>query len=287
MKNIKHISFAIMVTVALFHYSFGQDREVIVSGSVTDSAGEVIAKAMVILTSGMSVTPVSADTVYSTTDGNFTKKITVNQNAYGIAYRVLKDGYTTRIGYGDIDSTTIVDLGIIILAKTKYQKITVSGRVLDSTSGTPIENAVVRLSKTVSVVDTLYDSIYTNVNGEFSCKVEIAVLTGIQPRLAYLVTKKGYTQKYGAEIIQDSTIDLGDIKLLRNSVSISFKGMTGGTSAGPNHIDVFSIKGQLLFSGNESDFKKQLSKSMAYSQPIIIRYRMNKEIKCQKQIFLH
>lgn len=286
MKKIKHLSVAIVVIAALFQTSFGQDKEVAVSGSVTDSAGTAIADAMVILSSGISVDPLSADTVYTATDGSFTKKVTVNQNAYGIAYRVLKDGYTTRFGYGAVDSTNIVDLGTIILAKGNSQKITVSGRVLDSITGTPIEKAMVRLSGTVSITDTVYDSVYTDTDGKFSHEVTVGPWIGIQSRLIYLVTRDGYESKYGNEMIQGTSIDLGDIKLFKNSVSITYNNPTGGTLAGQNTIDVFSIKGQLLFSGKESNFKKQLLKNMAHSQPLIIRYRINKKLMYQKKIIL-
>lgn len=282
MKKVYYLFWTTLLFASLLQSAFGQDKEITVTGKVTDTAGTAIDQAMVILGSGLVS---SGDTVYTGNDGSFNTKITVNQNAYGIMYRISKTGFNAKTGYGMIDSTSnTVDLGTVVLTKGISQNITVSGRVVDSATGAPIENALVRLSTTISIVDTIYDSAYTDKDGKFS--KEMAPGIWIQPRLLYLVTKDGYLMKYGTEMIQGTTVDLGDIKLMKDPVSIALPNTLIKSQFTPNSITLYSLKGQLLYTGNELHLHTLLKRGIVNAQPVIAVYKQGNREVYRKSILL-
>ncbi len=277
MKKVNCFFWTTLLFTALLQSSFAQNKEITVTGKVTDTSGTAIPEAMVVLGSGL--TNINTDTVYTGNNGTFNTKVTVNQNAYGIMYRISKSGYNTKSGYGLIDTAgNTVDLGTVVLDHGITQDITVTGRVIDSVTGDPIENALVRLSTSLSIIDTLYDSTYTGSDGKFSHVMNPDMW--IQPRLLYLVTKDGYLPNYGIEKIQGTTVALGDIKLQKESVSITHPTTAVKSSNGRGWIALYSLRGQLLYSGKEVPIHHLVSRSVINkAQPIIeVHKRGNKKI---------
>lgn len=283
MKKVYYLFWTTLLFTSLLQSAFGQDKEITVSGKVTDSAGTAIPEAMVVMGTGLTN---YADTAYTANDGNFTKKIMVNQNAYGIMYQISKTGFSSKTGYGIIDSTNTVDIGTVVLSSGISQKITVTGRVIDSTTGDPIEEALVRLSTTLWITDTLYDSVYTDKEGKFSHQMDAGNLTGQQPRLLYLVTKSGYLQKYGLQLIQGVSIDLGDIKLMKDPVSISPTISIKKSQGDGTCMAIYSMKGQLLYSGKKINLNTLIARGIVRTQPVIVSHQQNHEKMNSKKILL-
>jgi hypothetical protein len=275
MKKVYHLFWTALLFASLIQPAFGQDKEITVTGKVTDTAGTAIPEAMVVLGGGIMIT---GDTAYTGNDGCFNTKINVNQNAYGIVYRISKSGYITKTGYGMIDSTNnTADLGTVALAKGISQKITVTGRVIDSTTGVSIENALVRLSTMQLITDTIYDSAYTDKDGKFSHEMDPS--TWVTPRLLYLVTKDGYQPKYGTANIVGTSVDLGDIRLAKDPVSIAHPNTILKSNITPTGIALYSLRGQLLFSGKEVHLPALVAQGIVNAQPVIAVYKQgNKEI---------
>ncbi len=257
---------------AFFFSSFGKD--ITVTGTVVDTADNKIEGALVRLTSRM--IGLDYDSVLTDADGKFSKKMTVRDNDRRISYIASKNGYQNAMGNKGIDSSSIIDLGKIVLRKGGGvgRTVTVTGRVVDSGSNEPIENARVVLS-TINVLNP--DTVNTNRSGRFSASVEIPASGSTNPIIIYAVFMENYNPKVGQKAVTLlPMVDLGTIKLIKSSVGInSVPRLKGGVSLKPNKLEIYTLKGQMIYSGLIKNHNFPYSLCISPQQPLIIRYKRN------------
>lgn len=286
MKKTK-LSLIILLILGIVIFANAQDKKVTVLGTVADTAGNPIDSAIVLITKdSISVNP-EFDTAYTGSDGNFSKEITVNDNAIGIRYAVSKKGYQTKWGYGQITGNTC-NLGTIVLYKSGSgtRTIHVFGSVYDQKTDLPVNEALVMLSTSGNIVDPP-ESTYTGTDGTFYKAMEIdsSGVGQVAPLLVYRVEKDGYNPANGSERIQKDTVDLGKITIMPDPMPIENGNPVSFTVAVPNNIAIYSIKGQLIYTGFEMNLDKLIHLGIiSQSQPIIITYKLNNEVLFRKKI---
>lgn len=208
-----------MTVGVCFSLALSQGVKKTVTGKVVDQGSQQgLEGVLIVLSTGVQdpvtgkiTIPVSIDSAYTDVNGVFTKDITVDQNAYGITYKITRYGYQAKNGYSLFTTATTLDLGTISLTPWQIRKITVTGTVLDTSTGNPVPQALVTL-KTSNIGIGKKDTVYADDKGNF--KIEIDV-TGnqITPILYYSVEKKGYLTKTGQAPILGLIVDLGKIFL--------------------------------------------------------------------------
>ncbi len=161
--------------------------------------------------------------------------------------------------------------------------IVISGNVVDSVSGDPISDAVVvLLSNAGTGVDTL-DTLFTDVSGGFSATVTVA---DDAMMVICVVIKEGYVINIGYGMIQSDNVDLGTIKLITDT-PIKYVNLTGfkkGLHAIPNNVVLYSLKGQILYSGTDLSLRSILPHGINRSQPLIAFYKFNNTFVYMKKI---
>ena len=171
--------------------------------------------------------------------------------------------------------------------------IPVIGTVVDSVTGSPIENALVLL---FDVNDTsqnpVPDTAYTGSDGKISDTVNCYVMwigDTILPNVTYTAYKDKYNEKSGTgEIdtsggIMNTKINLGTIELAPEIISIKYF-QTPIQKIAANSIAIYSIKGQLLYTGKDINLRILQSKGIARFQPLIICYKLNKIVVAREKI---
>lgn len=270
-----------LAVAGLFSVASAQTT-ITVSGTVKDSAtGQPIAQATILLTatdvttlmlSQGSLTNLKFDTVYTGADGSFSRAIhaTATQNILG--WMVTKTGYQMKYSiYPFTATTTTISLGTILLAgvnNSVKDTVTVSGTVVDSITGSPVANALVGMTGLLSL-DTTGNTVFTGANGTFSKKVIInnAATARI---LIYAVAKNGYTPGGGQAAITSKTINLGTIRLKPIVTVVVARPLA--TPSRANNLQIFSLRGQLLYAGPVVSAEKVLQ---TRHTPVIMNFRHN------------
>lgn len=276
-----------ILLLGMFSSAIGVEKEITVSGTVSDTAGNPIDSAIILITRDtVSVNP-TFDTIYSGPDGNFSKEIQVNDNAIGVAYAASKRGYETKYGYGQITGTTC-NLGTIVLRKSGSgtRTVHVFGSVYNARTNQPVNQALVILSTSGNIVDPP-DSAYSGTDGAFYKAIEIdsSGIGQVAPMLLYRIEKEGFLPAQGREMIRTDTVDLGKIDIEPNPTSIENGNPISFTVAVPNNISIYSLKGQLIYSGAEMNIDRLVHLGIiSKSQPMIISYKLNNNVLFRKKV---
>lgn len=261
--------------------TIGVEAEITVLGTVSDTGGNPVDRAIILITRDtISVTPTS-DTIYSGPDGNFSKKIRINDNAIGVAYAASKRGYQTKYGYGRITGTTC-NLGTIVLRKSGSgtRIVHVFGSVFNARTDKPVNEALVILTTTGNITDPL-DSTYSGTDGAFykAITIDSSGISQVAPQLIYRIEKEGFAPVQSRERIRTDTVDLGKITIQPNPTSIENGNPLFFTFAVANNIAIYSLKGQLIYTGTEMNIDKLVHLGLiSRSQPIIISYKFNNDV---------
>ena len=171
--------------------------------------------------------------------------------------------------------------------------IPVIGTVVDSVTSSPIENALVLL---FDVNDTsqnpVPDTAYTGSDGKISDTVNCFVSwigDTILLNVNYTASKDKYVEKSGTgEIdtsggIMNAKINLGTIELAPEIISIKYF-LTPIQKNTANRIAIYSLKGQLLYTGKDINLRILRSKGITRFQPLIICYKLNKIVVAREKI---
>jgi hypothetical protein len=253
--------------VSLAAISFGAQRTVTVSGKVTDSvSGQPVADAMVLLfdTSSTNINierlnDFPLDTIKTDAEGSFSKIIqSPNANMY-IIFAVIKQKYSSYLGF-TLGLSTVINLGtiaIIPIENAPKDSLTVSGKVVDAANGTGINQCLVAF--TGADFDTAGKTTITNADGEFSKQIIVCRLTLsplvvslnlINPSLlGYTVYKEGYPPVSNFKQVTEKTVDLGAIVLSQNTSIRRFNRQTAYTRNQPATLSYYTLNGRLLYSG--------------------------------------
>jgi hypothetical protein len=273
------VSFMLCVTVS-FSYSVKKT----ITGKVVDQDQSPVENALIILSASLQNTnsppvsplPLSTDSTYTDAKGMFTKELTVDLNAYGITYHILKDGWQEKSGYSLLTLLPSLDLGTLTLSQGTSKKITVSGTILDTATNQPIYNALVLLRTSLWVKKP--DSAYTDTNGNFIKQlaqtwIDTSIFTLV---LYYSVEKRGYIPKNGQLPIPSPTINLGKIFLKTLIVNITPHPLQISAQVpSADRMELYSLNGRLLYTGAVKNINTVLKSS---SLPVIVCFKLNDKI---------
>ncbi len=267
--------------IVLFASVFSRADTVTVTGTVVDSDGNPVGDAMVLLITDTSDIVNGIDTVFTAADGKIDTKITVDPGTAAIVYMVIKDGYTSKYGYGIIASGVLA-LGEIVLTQPgDNDTISVTGTVVDSVTGDPIENAQVIIS---SITVMKPDSILTDGSGKFICKVEISGDTTITEQVFYAVSKDGYQMKTGMQNTGQDPLDLGTILLQIPIDPIIHNPVFPITQIQPDRMEIYSINGQRLYAGPVLDLRSKRAGTIIRNQSVVVRYMQDTRVLGSRKI---
>jgi hypothetical protein len=221
MRTIQFLTFISVFIAGICFTVYGQDKEVVVSGTVTDEAGNPISGVCVGFSGSCQMNTFYdtlwslVDTVFTDSAGKFSKQILVNEYALGVRYIASKKGYGSQSGYGKIEGDR-VDLGTVRLKSIGLKKVTVTGAVIDK-AGNHVSQAMVLLSggviiDTVNLVNGPFDTAYTSNGGKFSKVIEV---NNDVSRIVYVVGKKGFrtVRGFGDIVSIDNRVNIGTVTL--------------------------------------------------------------------------
>lgn len=283
----KKLSLITSLVLGIFSSVIGVEKEVTVLGTVADTAGNPIDSAIILISKDTLSTNPKFDTAYTGSDGNFSKEISVNDYAVGIRYAASKKGYQTKYGYGQITGNTC-NLGTIVLNKSGVgtRTVHVFGSVFNARTNQPVNEALIILTTSGNITDPP-DSAYSGNDGTFYKAIEIdsSGIGQVAPMLHYRVERYGFMPASGSERIRTDTVDLGKIDINPDPASIENGNPVSFTVAVPNNIAIYSLKGQLIYSGTEINLDKLAHLGIiARSRPMIISYKLNNEVLFRKKV---
>jgi hypothetical protein len=145
-----------------------------------------------------------------------------------------------------------VDVGVITLHKGNFDYVTVYGSVMDSETGKPVEDAsVVATSNSLVVIDV--DSTHTDDDGTFSMSIKVERTGVVRPTATYSIGKRGYYFRKGTAGVIGDTIHIGKVELVKDGTPIQLQYQKRVVAMKPDKIEVYSLKGQMLYSGKPLD----------------------------------
>lgn len=235
-------------------------RTIIVTGTVQDSiSGSPVAGALVLLldTNTLSIdmtnlTGLKFDSTVSGADGKFTYTMKISASAFILGYAVVAQGYQLKYNGAGIPSTaTAVDLGTIKLASSgsgTLDTLTVTGKVVDSISGTGIGGALVVMSGLGAVDTASGNRVLTSADGTFSKQIIISELNNAAI-VGYVVSQLNYNPKIGEKQAGGKQLDLGTILLSPNGQAVLPRPLTSIEKNRPDRMSVYALSGKLLYDG--------------------------------------
>lgn len=206
--------------------------------------------------------------VFTDTEGMFCLKVTLSNDPNDQVFWMVSDsGYYSESGRVTMAMDSVQQT--IIVNPIGSLRLQVRGKVIDSITRMPIENAKVVL--TTSFHDAKPDSSYTVKDGTFAGSVQLGTVSSAIPALSYRIIADGYTpvSKY-MNIGSSSSFDLGELALLKDyTASRTF------TRSPSNRRDVivrraFTLNGRTLPNGT-GETKSLKNRAGACPQVLIIR----------------
>ncbi len=265
-------------TIVLFASVFSRADTVTVTGTVVDTGGNPVGDAIVLL---ITDTSSGIDTVITAGDGKIDTKITVDSGTATIVYMVIKDGYTSVYGLGFIVSGEVALGEIVLEPPGTTDTISVTGTVVDSATGNPIENAQVILS---SITILKLDSVLTDGSGKFTGKVEISTDTAITEQVYYIVSKDEYQMKTGTQNTGQDPLDLGTILLQKPIDPIVNNPVFPIMQILPNRMEIYTINGQRLYDGPVIKLHTKIAGTIIQNQTVVVRYMRNTRVLGSRKI---
>jgi 5-hydroxyisourate hydrolase-like protein (transthyretin family) len=228
-----------------------------VSGTVTASAsGDPIPGATVTVRLVAGLGDEQTATATTDDDGNYAIAM-VNENSAifgGVA--VSADGYATAERQLNIhnpdDGNADRYTRDFALDVASYDSLVVIGRVLDSATSEPLQNAWAVVSYRMGGIagETVTDSVQTGSDGRFSLLMEVQTMPmGVQ----WTIRLAGYTEQSGNQTVANNdTADIGTVDLAETPTSghdfISQARLPVTRLGG---VAVYSLDGRLLFSATD------------------------------------
>jgi hypothetical protein len=129
--------------------------------------------------------------------------------------------------------TCVFLTGLICMSAAQTKSITVTGTVVDSTTGAPVPQAMILLFDTSTInIDPSnlgalkLDTVFSGTDGKIQYQMTVSTKSYI---LGYGVLKQGYHIKYSAAGFLFSTVDLGTIQISKIDTSVKDTLMVSGT----------------------------------------------------------
>lgn len=279
MKNLRNFVIAAAVSITV---SVGTiNANVYVFGIVVDTFSTPIPEASIVVsTMGGPGGGVILDTLTSGIDGKFAKDIVYSQDLERIRYTVYKQGYRAVNGNKDVVQDT-ADVGTITLRMGLSNTVYVFGTVVD-TADNPLTGVQVILSTQGIGGIQILDTLHSGNDGNFAGNVEIS--SGYVFRINYAASKDGYLTAEGNGNVMRDTCDLDTITLRPGPTPIMNNTVLVTIGTKPDRIKLFNLKGQLLYYGQELNFRKVLQGKRAHSQMFIVHYLLDNTVLYREKI---
>ncbi len=291
MKNpILKMLISFFIVVCFFSYADAAEKTVTVSGKITDNAtSQPIPQAMVLLFAVSTIaidmnhladflkSVKNIDTVFSNADGSFSDSLKASQDAIGVVCVPLKQGYQMDY-HATLLSPTIktVNFGAIKLEKSDLlprDTIRVSGIVVDSATGIPLDNCWIVMSGFESW-DTAGNTVFTGGNGAFSKQVIIAG-TSSTKTLLFFASKTGYENTGGQLQVSGKQVDLGTIKLSKPGAGVKGGSRSLFRAQAVTSMNAYGVNGRLLYAGPVLALHAILRQ---YGNPAVILLKRNEAV---------
>lgn len=281
-----------MVTLAIFA-SVQVPRTITVTGTVQDSAtGLPVAGALVLLldtttipTDLSNLTGLKFDTTVSGADGKFSYSMNIAPASVILGYAVVKQGYQIKISASLILPTaTTVAIGIIKIsaAANALDTLTVSGKVVDSLTGSPVEGALVVMSGLGAIDTSSANRVLTNADGTFSKQIYITKLNNMS-MVGYIVSQLNYAAKIGQGQATGKDLDFGTIQLSPNNQAVLPIPGISRRGNSPNGMRILSLDGKLLYDGPVANFNAAVPER---SGVVMVALKRNNKIIGSEKVLL-
>ncbi|MGB7567315.1 MAG: hypothetical protein WBM07_05620 [Chitinivibrionales bacterium] len=171
----------------------------------------------------------------------------------------------------------ILSAGLFFISAAQTKSITVTGTVVDSTTGSPVPQAMILLFDTSTLNIDLsnlgalkLDTAFSGTDGKFQYQMTVNTLSFI---LGYGVLKEGYLIKYSASgfFPTSTTVNLGTITIskidtsVKNTLTVSGTVVDSATGNGIGGALVimstgggFDTTGNTVLTNNDGTFSKQV-----------------------------
>jgi hypothetical protein len=244
-------------------------RTITVSGVVVDSVTmQPVPNATVLLLDtstnidtsaigSIDISKLKPDSVLTTANGSFSKPLTVPYANIILAYMVVKEGYFLDFNFTLMLSTTInLDtIKLIPNAIAPKDTVTVSGTIVDSTTGIGIPGALIGLSG--GDLDTAGKTAVADNQGNFSRQVIVSKV-GTFTIVGYIAYKDGYNPAVGTKNATGKTVDLGIIKLLPNTQVRWTMRAAIPVPIRATNMTLYSLNGQRIYTGPGMPLKRAI-----------------------------
>lgn len=227
MVKLKHL-----ISLILFMFSFSvfsQNNDIPITGTVIDeNTSDPIEGALVIISSGFGQNAIATDTFTTDSDGKINDTISLDVSAYGVAYTISADNYTSQTSYAMIEKN-ILDLGTINLATVQMDTTVVIGIIADNETNDAIEGASISISSMMGISEEL--TAKSDAQGLFM--ITIIYDSGTFTNYSYTVKADNYSVKSGNFSLNQDTIDLETITLIAiKTETISITGIVTNRNSG-------------------------------------------------------
>jgi hypothetical protein len=277
MMNFKQ---AIAATAAIILMTLcSVSANVYVFGVVVDTSDNAVEGASIIISTGGPGGGEILDTLTSGANGAFAEDIVYGEDLSRVRYSASKTGYNTETGMEDVVRDT-ADLDTIVLRGETISGVYVFGIVVD-TADIPVNEARIIL-KAGGGGGEIIDTLFSGTDGTFGENVEVS---GMHRRIRYEAWKNGYQTTSGSGEIEQDTCDLDTITLRDGPTAVTniIRINLGKT---PDNIQLFNMRGQILYSGRTIDLNKVLKVNVARSQMLIAHFRLGNTVLYKSKVMV-
>lgn len=176
--------------------------------------------------------------------GLFFQTVTISNDPNAQVFWMVSDsGYYSESGHIIMAMDSVRQT--IIVNPTGSLRLEVRGKVIDSITRMPIENAKVVLTSTYH--DAKPDSLYTTKDGSFAGSVQVGTVSSAIPAFSCQIISDGYIPlSTYLRIGSSSSFDLGDLALLKGNVaSRTFTRRPSNRGDARDH-HAFTLNGRIL-----------------------------------------
>lgn len=208
MIKLKHL-ISLILLISTFS-AFSQAVDIPITGKVIDAkTSNPLNGALIIVSSGFGQNAVATDTFTTNSDGGISSTISLDASAYGVAFTVSADGYTSKTSYAMLENNAL-NLDTIKLEAAKMDTTVVIGIIADSETNDAIEGANISISSMMGVSEEL--TAKTDAQGLFT--ITVIYNSGTFTNYSYSVKADNYSEKSANFSLDSDTIDLGTINLV-------------------------------------------------------------------------
>ena len=266
-----------------------------ITGTVEDSLTyEPIENARVILMIS-NYTGSQQDTLFSDSQGNFYDSVIISSEYVSFGSKifciVLKEGYHDVIKRVYIPPDDYAIGPVRILECNNPADITITGTVRDSVSQTTIENATVILGYNINFdadnsLLVLRDTLISGNQGVISNEIVFDTASLENSEMTYVIKKDNYLVKQGAVKLAGTSLNLGEVLLHPSSTPVyQNPASVIPQTLKPNNVQVYSLKGQLLYEGSYKEVLHRFKIPKLNAQKVYIAvFRYKDVVLCSKKI---